>query len=59
MDPYLHTMIATCTMAVAFYSGYAYAWYILRQRIIEQAAEAMMSVRYIIEDDDEDTEGKD
>jgi cbb3-type cytochrome oxidase subunit 3 len=46
-------------MAVAFYSGYAYAWYILRQRIIEQAAEAMMSVRYIIEDDDEDTEGKD
>jgi len=59
MDPYLHTFIATCLLAVSFYSGYVYAWYKLRQNIIAQAAEAMMNVRIVMEDDDEDTERKD
>lgn len=59
MDPYLHTFIATCLLAVFFYSGYAYAYYRLRQSIIEQVAEAMMNTRIVIEDDDEDIERKD
>lgn len=56
MDPYAHTFIATVLCAVFFYSGYLYAWWKLRQTIIESAAAAMMNVRIVIEDDDEDSE---
>ena len=55
MDPYAHTFIATVLCAVFFYSGYMYAYWTLRKAIIEQTAEAMMKVRFVIEDDDEDT----
>jgi len=58
MDPFLHTFIATVLCAVFFYSGYVYAWWKLRQHIIAQATDAMMNVRIVIEDDDEDFEGK-
>jgi|DEB0MinimDraft_3_1074331.scaffolds.fasta_scaffold04480_7 hypothetical protein len=37
MDQYLHTLIATGLLAVFFYSGYLYAWYKIRQIIIEHA----------------------
>lgn len=35
MDPYMHTLLATGLLAVFFYSGYLYAWYRIRQIIIE------------------------
>jgi len=59
VDPFLHTFISVCLLAVFFYSGYVYAWYKLRQNIIAQVAEAMTNVRIVMEDDDEDTERKD
>jgi cbb3-type cytochrome oxidase subunit 3 len=59
MDPYAHTFISTVLCAVFFYSGYLYAYWKLRQHIIEQAVEAMMDVRIVIEDDDENSEGND
>ena len=59
MEPYLHTLIATSLCAVFFYSGYVYAWWKLRQSIIEQVADAASRIRFVIEDDDEDTERKD
>lgn len=59
MDPYLHTLIATSLCAVFFYAGYVYAWWKLRQSIIAQVADAASRIRFVIEDDDEDTERKD
>jgi hypothetical protein len=55
MDPLTHTLIATGLCAVFFYSGYVYAWWKLRQSIIEQVADAASRIRFDIEDDDEDT----
>jgi len=55
MDPLTHTLIATGLCAVFFYSGYVYAWWKLRQSIIEQVADAASRIRFVIEDDDEDT----
>ena len=59
MDPFTHTVIATGLCAVFFYSGYAYAWWKLRQSIIDQVTEAATRIRFVIEDDDEDIERKD
>ena len=59
MDPLTHTLIATFLCAVFFYSGFAYAWWKLRQTIIEQVTEAATRIRFVIEEDDEDTERKD
>jgi hypothetical protein len=59
MEPLTHTLIATGLCAVFFYSGYAYAWWKLRNMIIDQVTEAASRVRFVIEDDDEDIEGKD
>ena len=59
MDPYLHTLIATSLCAVFFYGGYVYAWWKLRQSIIAQVADAASRIRFVIEDDAEDTERKD
>jgi hypothetical protein len=55
MDPFFHTFIATVLCAVFFYSGYAYAWWKLRNMILDQVTEAATRVRFVIEDDDEDT----
>jgi hypothetical protein len=55
MDPLTHTLIATGLCAVFFYAGFAYAWWKLRQSIIEQVADAASKIRFVIEDDDEDT----
>jgi hypothetical protein len=59
MDPFTHTLIATGLCAVFFYSGYAYAWWKLRQSIIDQVTEAATRIRFVIEDDDEDTSRED
>ena len=59
MDPYLYTLIATSLCAVFFYAGYVYAWWKLRQSIIEQVTEAATRIRFVIENDDEDIERKD
>lgn len=59
MDPLTHTLIATGLCAVFFYAGFAYAWWKLRQSLIEQVTEAATRIRFVIEDDDEDTERKD
>tara|TARA_R100000951_G_scaffold80103_2_gene67962 strand:+ start:329 stop:517 length:189 start_codon:yes stop_codon:yes gene_type:complete len=55
MDPFFHTFIATVLCAVFFYGGYVYAWWKLRNMIVDQVTEAASRVRFVIEDDDEDT----
>lgn len=57
MDPFFHTFIATTLLAVFFYSGYAYAWWRLRQLIVEHAANVGISI--VFEDDDDENTPRD